>query len=139
MPAGHLVHHLGVFASDFAASESFYTSALAALDVRAGHRTDTVAEYWIPADDAPSLSLKSAQTSAEVTRGLHLAFEAADRSSVDAFHRAAVAAGGTSRHEPSPLARVQGVRRVRHRPRWKQRRGSGEGGRSSLTWLLMSG
>jgi catechol 2,3-dioxygenase-like lactoylglutathione lyase family enzyme len=100
MPAAHLVHHLGVFASDFTASESFYTSALAALDVRAGYRTDTIAEYWIPADDAPSLSLEAAQTSAEVTRGLHLAFEAADRSAVDAFHRAAVAAGGTSRHEP---------------------------------------
>jgi catechol 2,3-dioxygenase-like lactoylglutathione lyase family enzyme len=72
MPAHHLVHHLGVFASDFTASESFYTQALAALDVHAGYRTETIAEYWIPDDDAPSLSLESARTSADVTRGLHL-------------------------------------------------------------------
>jgi len=100
MPQQHLVHHLGVFASDFAASESFYTTALAALDVRAGYRTETIAEYWIPEHDAPSLSLEAAPTSAEATRGLHLAFEAADRQAVDAFHQAAVSAGGTSRHEP---------------------------------------
>ncbi|MBF4585129.1 hypothetical protein [Curtobacterium sp. VKM Ac-2887] len=35
-----------------------------------------------------------------MTRGLHLAFEAASHTEVDAFHRAAVAAGGVSRHEP---------------------------------------
>jgi hypothetical protein len=35
MPARHLVHHLGVFAGDFAASESFYTKALARLRARA--------------------------------------------------------------------------------------------------------
>jgi catechol 2,3-dioxygenase-like lactoylglutathione lyase family enzyme len=99
MPARHLVHHLGVFASDFAASESFYTNALAAPDVQAGYRTESIAEYWMPEHDTPSLSLQSAQDSADVTRGLHLAFEAADRGAVDAFHQVGVNAGGTSRHE----------------------------------------
>ena len=99
-PARHFIHHFGVFASDFAASESFYTSALEALDIRAGYRTQTIAEFWIREHGAPSLSLEIAPTDAEVTRGLHLAFEAADRSTVDAFHQAAVAAGGISRHEP---------------------------------------
>lgn len=100
MPARHLVHHLGVFASDFAASESFYTNALAALGVQAGYRTESIAEFWIPEHDAPSLSLETAEDSAHVTRGLHLAFEAADRDAVNAFYQAAVNAGGTSRHEP---------------------------------------
>lgn len=100
MPAPHLVHHLGIFASDWTVSETFYTNALAALDVRAGYRADNIAEYWIPERDTPSLSLESAPTSAEVTRGLHVAFEAADRHAVDAFHEAAVKAGGVSRHEP---------------------------------------
>ena len=100
MPTRHLVHHLGVFASDFAASEWFYTNALAALDVQAGYRTETIVEFWIPEDDAPSLSLETADDSEHVTRGLHIAFEAADREAVDAFYRAAVHAGGTSRHEP---------------------------------------
>lgn len=100
MPAPHLFHHLGVFASDFSASESFYTNALAALDVQAGYRTETIAEYWIPEQDAPSLSLESARTSADVTRGLHLAFEASDRTAVDSFFAAAINAGGAARHEP---------------------------------------
>jgi catechol 2,3-dioxygenase-like lactoylglutathione lyase family enzyme len=100
MPARHLVHHLGVFASDFAASESFYTNALAALGVQAGYRSEGIAEYWIPDHDAPSLSLETARDSAEVTRGLHVAFEARDRAAVDAFHQAGLEAGGTSRHEP---------------------------------------
>lgn len=100
MPARHFIHHLGVFAGDFAASESFYTNALGALGIHPGYRTEAIAEYWIPEHDTPSLSLETAPTEAEVTRGLHLAFEAADRGAVDAFHRAAVAAGGTSRHEP---------------------------------------
>jgi catechol 2,3-dioxygenase-like lactoylglutathione lyase family enzyme len=100
MPAHSLVHHLGVFASDFARSEHFYTTALAALGIQAGYRTETIAEYWIPEHDTPSLSLETARTSAEATRGLHLAFEAADRLAVDAFHQAAVASGGISGHEP---------------------------------------
>ena len=100
MSASNLIHHLGVFAADFAASERFYTAALEALGVRVGYRTDSIAEYWIPEADTPSLSLEAAPSAAEATRGLHLAFEAADRNSVDAFHRAAIAAGGTSRHEP---------------------------------------
>lgn len=100
MSARHLIHHVGVFASDFAASETFYTKTLGTLGVRAGYRTETVAEYWIPEHDVPSLSLETAPTSADVTRGLHLAFEASDRSGVDAFFQAAIGAGGTSRHEP---------------------------------------
>lgn len=100
MPAPRLVHHLGIFASDFSASEAFYTKALAALGVRAGYRTETIAEYWIPGHDTPSLSLESARTKAEATRGLHLAFEAVDRSAVDKFFAAAIGAGGMVRHEP---------------------------------------
>jgi catechol 2,3-dioxygenase-like lactoylglutathione lyase family enzyme len=100
VPERHLVHHLGVFASDFSSSESFYTAALAELGVLAGYRTEDIAEYWIPEQDTPSLSLETARTEAEITRGLHLAFEAADRRTVDAFHEAAVRSGGTSRHEP---------------------------------------
>ncbi|MFD6179221.1 MULTISPECIES: VOC family protein [unclassified Isoptericola] len=98
--AAHLVHHVGVLAADFAASERFYTAALEPLGVRAGYRTDVTAEYWVPGRDTPSVSLETAPAAAEATRFLHLAFEAPDRAAVDAFHRAAVAAGGTSRHAP---------------------------------------
>jgi len=96
----HLVHHVGVFALDFGASEGFYTAALAPLGIEAGYRTDTVAEYWTRGRDTPSLSLETAPSPVDATRGLHLAFEASSTGAVDAFHRAAVAAGGVSRHEP---------------------------------------
>jgi len=100
MPGRHLIHHLGVFASDFAASDAFYTAALAPLGIGAGYRTDAVAEFWQHGDDTPSVSLETARTPEATTRGLHLAFEAGSRSEVDAFHHEAVAAGGVSRHEP---------------------------------------
>jgi catechol 2,3-dioxygenase-like lactoylglutathione lyase family enzyme len=100
MPARHFFHHVVVFASDFDASESFYTGALSALGVIAGERSETGVEYWTAEDDTPSFAVDTAATSADVTRGVHVAFEAADPGAVDAFHEAAVAAGGISRHEP---------------------------------------
>jgi len=100
MPARHFFHHVVVFASDFGASEPFYTRALAALGITEVYRTETGAEYWTLENDTPSFAVDTAPTSAEVTRGVHVAFEAVDQSAVDAFHQAAVAAGGTSRHEP---------------------------------------
>ncbi|TQL69571.1 catechol 2,3-dioxygenase-like lactoylglutathione lyase family enzyme [Nocardioides albertanoniae] len=96
----HFVHHLGVFAGDFTASERFYTAALGVLDIEPGYRTDSIAEYWARDHDTPSISLETAPSEADVTRGLHVAFEAPDRAAVDAFHEAAVTAGGTSRHRP---------------------------------------
>ena len=100
MPARHLFHHVVMFASDFAASEPFYTRALAALGITAGYSSETGVEYWIPEHDTPSFAIDTAPTSADVTRGVHVAFEAADRSAVDDFYEAAVAAGGASRHAP---------------------------------------
>lgn len=94
------VHHLGVFASDFEASERFYTAVLEPLGISAGYRTDGVAEYWHPKRDTPSLSLERAEKVTAATRGMHIAFTAGSRDAVDAFHAAAVAAGGTSRHAP---------------------------------------
>ncbi|MFD7694689.1 VOC family protein [Streptomyces sp. NPDC059805] len=94
------VHHLGVFASDFEAGERFYTAALDALGIGVGYRADGVAEYWSPGQDTPSLSLEQAETEDAATTGAHIAFTAVSRDAVDAFHAAAVAAGGTSRHAP---------------------------------------
>jgi catechol 2,3-dioxygenase-like lactoylglutathione lyase family enzyme len=94
------VHHLGVFASDFEVSERFYSSALEALGIGVGYRADGVVEYWRPEQDTPSLSLERADDGAAVTTGVHIAFTAVSRDAVDAFHAAAVAAGGASRHVP---------------------------------------
>ncbi len=93
-----MIHHLGVFASDFAASRAFFAAALQPLSIVAGYETADVCEFWHSESDTPSLSLHSAKS--EVTRGLHLAFDAKSRAAVDAFFKAAISAGGTERHAP---------------------------------------
>lgn len=93
-----MLHHVGVFASDFEASREFYSACLGVLDIAPGFETTDVAEFWRPEDDVPSLSLERATQ--EVTRGLHLAFAAPDRQRVDQFFQAALAAGGRERVAP---------------------------------------
>lgn len=93
-----MIHHIGVFASDFPASKAFYTAALRPLGATPNYQTDGVSEYWQPGEDTPSLSLELATD--EATRGLHIAFAAPDRPAVDAFFAAATAAGGRERHKP---------------------------------------
>ncbi|MFE5599744.1 VOC family protein [Streptomyces coelicoflavus] len=46
------------------------------------------------------MSLERSEDEAAVTTGVHIAFTAVSRDAVDAFHVAAVAAGGVSRHAP---------------------------------------
>lgn len=93
-----MLHHLGVFAADFETSRSVYCAALAPLGIHAGYSDTDVCELWRDGEDTPSLSLE--RSTDTVTRGAHVAFEAADREQVDAFHAAAVAAGAASRHAP---------------------------------------
>jgi catechol 2,3-dioxygenase-like lactoylglutathione lyase family enzyme len=93
-----MIHHLGVFASDFAASRRFFVGALEPLAIIVGYETDSICELWQVGSDTPSLSLHAATV--EATRGLHLAFQARDRAAVDAFFAAALSAGGEERHAP---------------------------------------
>ena len=93
-----MIHHLGVFASNFEASRAFFRAALQPLSVVVGYETDAICEFWQSEKPTPSLSVHPA--SAEPTRGFHVAFEATDRAAVDAFFEAAIAAGGTERHAP---------------------------------------
>jgi catechol 2,3-dioxygenase-like lactoylglutathione lyase family enzyme len=96
----HFFHHVGVFASDFEASERFYTAALAPLGIVLGFQADGVAEYWHRDSDTPSLGVDRAADETVVTKGVHIAFDTDSRAEVDAFYAAAIAAGGVSRHAP---------------------------------------
>src|SRR4029453_8974504 len=93
-----MLHHLGVFPSDFPPSRAFFRAALAPLGIVVGYETERVCEFWRSDADTPSLSLSPAGV--EATRGLHIAFAPADRAAVDAFFAAALAAGGIERHAP---------------------------------------
>lgn len=92
--------HIGVVVSDFAKSKAFYTQALAPV----GH--SSVADILVDGGLKPSAGFCHADGSdlwisqGTPTRPLHLAFRADSRAAVDAFHAAALAAGGRDNGEP---------------------------------------
>ena len=55
-----MIHHLGVFASDFASSRAFFKAALEPLAIVVGYESDQVCEFWHAERETPSLSLHPA-------------------------------------------------------------------------------
>ena len=92
-----MLDHLGIQCADMDASSSFYDDVLAPLGgtrqmdygVAIGYGTPEKPDFWL-----------SALESGDGFRESHIAFEAADRASVQAFFDAAVAAGAEVLHEP---------------------------------------
>ncbi len=98
-----MLDHVGIEVSDFERSKAFYEAALAPLGVTlliepmpgaAGFGGDLGQGprpyFWVMARGRPTVS------------GAHLSFGASDRETVDAFHAAALAAGGTDNGAPGP-------------------------------------
>jgi catechol 2,3-dioxygenase-like lactoylglutathione lyase family enzyme len=98
-----MIDHITFGVSDFARSTRFYDAAFAPLDmkrlfdvppehsdgVQVTGYGDTRPWFWIAEQDA--------------TRGkLHVALQAANRTAVDAFYQAALAAGGRDNGAPGP-------------------------------------
>jgi catechol 2,3-dioxygenase-like lactoylglutathione lyase family enzyme len=83
-------------ARDLAASTALYDACLAPLGYVRLYATERVSGYGPPGGDA-SLDLfqLGAVEAPSTLPGFHLAFEAPSRVAVDAFHRAALAAGAT--------------------------------------------
>lgn len=98
-----MIDHIGFPVSDFSRSRAFYAAALAPLGYGvimefgpgethtglpgAGFGRDGKPDFWIGGEGA-------------ITGRLHVAFAAPDRATVDAFHAAALAAGGTDNGAP---------------------------------------
>lgn len=97
-----MLDHLGVTVSDFKVSRAFYDQALAPLGVavimevspeetggssHAGYGLNGEPDFWIG-------------TGGRASGGVHVAFTAKDRASVDAFYAAAMAAGGKDNGPP---------------------------------------
>ena len=92
-----VLDHVGFAVRDYDRSKAFYEQALAPLGLSllkepmgqaAGFGRDGWASFWIEAQGRP------------VQGRLHLAFSADSREVVDAFHVAALAAGGTDNGAP---------------------------------------
>lgn len=88
--------HIGLKVASLAASVEFYQAALAPLGFELCSRDDTSAGFGPPG--APALWLYAGAAAKAGTT--HVAFTAADRARVDAFHRAGVEAGGRDHGKP---------------------------------------
>ncbi|WP_342239933.1 VOC family protein [Inquilinus sp. OTU3971] len=99
-----MLDHVSVGVSDLAASRAFYDAALAPLgygrimdfDDAVGYGEPMPARtghFWIGKTEAGTLAPMP---------GLHIAFGAPNRTAVDAFYAAALAAGGTDNGAPGP-------------------------------------
>jgi catechol 2,3-dioxygenase-like lactoylglutathione lyase family enzyme len=101
-----VLHHVDIRVSDLEASRRFYEAALAPLGFAvASDRPDPnggreVAFGGGALDQFAIHEPTPAPGQDVVTRGAHVAFQASGREAVDAFHRAAVAAGAPSIGEP---------------------------------------
>jgi catechol 2,3-dioxygenase-like lactoylglutathione lyase family enzyme len=98
-----MINHVSIGVRDIARTKRFYDAALASLGYRClsenesslGYGRDAVA-FWISAADHP--------VPADANSGLHFCFDAPTRKSVDAFHAAALGAGGRDNGEPGVRA-----------------------------------
>lgn len=93
---GRLIDHLQLVVRDLKASQDFYTAVLAVLEIPIGGTADSY--FW--ADELFVSSASSEAALGELTGRHHLAFQAKDRATVDAFHRAALAHGGRDNGAP---------------------------------------
>ena len=91
-----MLDHVSLGVSDFAGSKAFYDRALAPLGLKVlmgdettfGGYGDARPFFWI------------GQAEGQPSARAHVAFSAADRAVVDAFYRAALAAGGRDNGAP---------------------------------------
>jgi catechol 2,3-dioxygenase-like lactoylglutathione lyase family enzyme len=90
--------HVGLDVSDYAASKAFYEQALAPLGLTL--MMEPVPEVGGFGDDFPVFWI--ARRDRGPDSGTHVAFTAEDRATVDAFHAAALAAGGKDNGAPGP-------------------------------------
>ena len=92
-----MIDHIGVKVTDCSASKAFYRAALAPLGYElimdmgdfAGFGKGGKPDFWISRGEASPTPA-------------HVALLADDRQTVDAFHRAAMAAGGRDNGAPDP-------------------------------------
>ncbi len=97
-----MLDHVGYPVSDFARAKTFYTAALAPLGYVimmeiTNEQTGGHGAHAGFGDGHPDFWIGTGKTAATTT---HLAFRAKDRATVDAFYRAAIAAGGRDNGAP---------------------------------------
>jgi catechol 2,3-dioxygenase-like lactoylglutathione lyase family enzyme len=93
---GRLIDHLQLVVHDLAASQRFYTAVFETLGVPMGGTGQD--HFW--ADELFVSTADSEAAQGQLTGRHHLAFQARDRATVDAFYKAALAHGGKDNGAP---------------------------------------
>lgn len=93
---GRLIDHIQLVVSDLAASRRFYEAVLKSLGIPIGGEGNGF--FW--ADEFVVSSKDSDAAQGQLTGRNHLAFQASDRATVDAFYKAALEAGGKDNGAP---------------------------------------
>ena len=93
---GRLIDHIQLVVKDLPASKRFYEAVFEVLGVPTGGASDDY--FWV--DELFVSSADSVAAQGKLTGRHHLAFQAADRAAVDAFHRAGLANGGADNGAP---------------------------------------
>jgi catechol 2,3-dioxygenase-like lactoylglutathione lyase family enzyme len=93
---GRLIDHVQLVVRDLDASRGFYTAILGVLEIPIEGSADE--HFW--ADELFVSSPDSPEALGELTGRHHLAFQAKDRETVDAFYQAGLAAGGRDNGAP---------------------------------------
>jgi catechol 2,3-dioxygenase-like lactoylglutathione lyase family enzyme len=93
---GRLVDHIQLVVRDLAASRRFYEAILGALDIPIGG----TAEDYFWADELFVSSAASRAAQGHLTGRHHLAFQAKDRATVEAFYKTGLDHGGKDNGAP---------------------------------------
>ena len=93
---GRLIDHLQLVVRDLDASRRFYEAVCQALEIPLGGSDEGY--FWV--DELFVSSADSQAAQGQLTGRHHLAFQARDEAMVQAFHRAALGAGGTDNGAP---------------------------------------
>ena len=102
-----MIDHIGVAVSDIGRSKAFYEAALAPLGIKT-IRSETNAlgnRAVLMGDSEIFFVIADGET---VSDGLHFPFRARTTGEVDAFHKAALAAGGTDNGAPGLRPQYEG-------------------------------
>lgn len=93
---GRLTDHIQLVVADIAATKLFYEAILGVLGVPFGGEADD--HFW--ADELFISSAQSGAAQGRLTGRHHLAFQAGDRTMVDAFYQIGLANGGADNGAP---------------------------------------
>jgi catechol 2,3-dioxygenase-like lactoylglutathione lyase family enzyme len=97
-----MLDHISIPVADVDRAAGFYDAVLATLGLHRRKERPGAIGYGSPSRKAPVFWIlaRTSETSAQPGLGLHVSFQAPDRASVDAFHAAALAAGGEDAGPP---------------------------------------